>query len=84
MVRAEALHRTHDLRALITAQLPRTLQTRLSVAHIETDAYHLGGTVVLTDGKQRWHSRLDATTIDGVQVACVLPAWFIDHLCATA
>ena len=79
------LPRPLDMRSIILAQLPRLLQTRVSITRIETDAYHLGGRVFFSDGGTReWNVRLEPTMIDGVPVACALPAWFIDHLCASA
>ena len=76
----------NSLRQMVMSQLPRLLQMKLSITSIETDAYHLGTHVVFTDPKTKreWDTRLELAEIDGALIACVLPPWFIDHLCASA
>ena len=74
-----------DLRAVLLAQLPRDLQTRLTVT-IETDAYHLGGKAKFRNPKtgQEWEATLGVADIEGIPVACVVPDWVINHLCIAA
>ena len=73
-----------DLRTVIMAQLPRDLQGKLSLT-LHTDAYRLAGIVEFTDKRGgSWKTTLETTEIEGIPVACQLPAWFIDHLCLAA
>ena len=74
-----------DIRSMVLAQLPRDLQTKLSI-RVKTDAYSLGGKVEITDPRNgaSWEVVLGIVDIEGVPVACLLPDWLINHLCVAA